>query len=110
MQNRLPIWVGVGGSPASFERAGALGLPLMIAIIGGMTSRFKPLVDMYYKAAEEAGQQQSGLKGVFMHWDMWQNQIKRLRMSFFQAINMYLIKLVKNEVGLRLKGPILIIC
>ncbi|GAC1565227.1 MAG: LLM class flavin-dependent oxidoreductase [Vulcanimicrobiaceae bacterium] len=47
VQDRLPIWLGVGGSPESFARAGALGLPLMIAIIGGETHRFRPLVDVY---------------------------------------------------------------
>src|SRR5712691_988901 len=47
VQNPLPIWVGVGGTPQSFVRAGTLGLPLMVAIIGGETRRFKPLVDLY---------------------------------------------------------------
>src|SRR6266849_7309351 len=46
MQERLPIWVGVGGTPQSFVRAGLLGLPLMVAIIGGETHRFRPLVDL----------------------------------------------------------------
>lgn len=54
-QERIPIWVGVGGTPASFVRAGRLGLPLMIAIIGGETHRFAPLVDLYRKAGMEAG-------------------------------------------------------
>jgi alkanesulfonate monooxygenase SsuD/methylene tetrahydromethanopterin reductase-like flavin-dependent oxidoreductase (luciferase family) len=46
MQERMPIWLGVGGTPASFARAGAMGLPLMIAIIGGEPHRFRPLVDL----------------------------------------------------------------
>ncbi len=50
-QARLPIWIGVGGTPDSFIRAGTLGLPLMIAIIGGTFERFRPLVDMYREAA-----------------------------------------------------------
>ena len=54
--------MGVGGTPASFARAGRLGLPLMIAIIGGQTHRFKPLVDMYYRAGIEAGQAREKLK------------------------------------------------
>lgn len=54
-QKKLPIWLGVGGTPASFVRAGTLGLPLMIAVIGGETHRFRPLVDLYRKAGEEAG-------------------------------------------------------
>jgi alkanesulfonate monooxygenase SsuD/methylene tetrahydromethanopterin reductase-like flavin-dependent oxidoreductase (luciferase family) len=55
LQNPLPIWLGVGGTPGSFVRAGALGLPLMVAIIGGETRRFRPLVDLYREAGERAG-------------------------------------------------------
>ena len=54
-QNPLPIWVGVGGTPSSFVRAGRLGLPLMVAIIGGEPRRFAPLVDLYRRAGAEAG-------------------------------------------------------
>ena len=62
LQPKLPIWLGVGGTPASFVRAGALGLPLMIAIIGGETHRFRPLVDLYREAGEKAGHPPSTLK------------------------------------------------
>src|SRR5256712_1457368 len=55
LQDHLPIWVGVGGTPESFVRAGALGLPLMVAIIGGETRRFRPLVDLYREAGRRAG-------------------------------------------------------
>src|SRR5438128_774 len=55
LQDPLPIWVGVGGTPESFVRAGALGLPLMVAIIGGETRRFRPLVDLYREAGRRAG-------------------------------------------------------
>ncbi|PJJ59400.1 Atu2307/SP_0267 family LLM class monooxygenase [Hymenobacter chitinivorans] len=55
MQSRLPIWLGVGGTPQSFARAGALGLPLMVAIIGGETHRFRPLIDLYREAGRRAG-------------------------------------------------------
>ena len=55
LQASLPIWLGVGGTPASFVRAGELGLPLMVAIIGGEPHRFRPLVDLYRKAWVEAG-------------------------------------------------------
>src|SRR6266513_6364448 len=55
LQNPLPIWLGVGGTPNSFARAGALGLPLMVAIIGGETRRFRPLVDLYREAGRQAG-------------------------------------------------------
>jgi probable LLM family oxidoreductase len=55
VQNPLPIWVGAGGSPESFVRAGELGLPLMVAIIGGEFRRFRPLVDLYRNAGRRAG-------------------------------------------------------
>src|SRR6266436_1706706 len=55
LQNPLPIWVGVGGSPESFARAGMLGLPLMVAIIGGEPKRFRPLIDLYREAGRRAG-------------------------------------------------------
>jgi probable LLM family oxidoreductase len=54
-QNPLPIWVGVGGTPESFVRAGTLGLPLMVAIIGGEFKRFLPLIDLYREAGRRAG-------------------------------------------------------
>jgi probable LLM family oxidoreductase len=55
LQRQLPIWLGVGGTPQSFARAGTLGLPLMVAIIGGETARFRPLVDLYREAGRRAG-------------------------------------------------------
>ena len=66
VQNPLPIWVGVGGTPQSFVRAGMLGLPLMVAIIGGDTHRFRPLVDLYRKAWTQAGHPPDQMK-VGMH-------------------------------------------
>lgn len=55
VQDKLPVWLGVGGTPESFVRAGQLGLPLMVAIIGGNTARFRPLVDLYREAGRQAG-------------------------------------------------------
>jgi probable LLM family oxidoreductase len=55
LQKPLPVWLGVGGTPASFVRAGELGLPLMVAIIGGTPARFRPLVDLYRAAGARAG-------------------------------------------------------
>jgi alkanesulfonate monooxygenase SsuD/methylene tetrahydromethanopterin reductase-like flavin-dependent oxidoreductase (luciferase family) len=55
VQAELPIWIGVGGTPASFARAGTLGLPLMVAIIGGEPHRFRPLIDLYREAGRRAG-------------------------------------------------------
>ena len=62
VQNPLPVWIGVGGTPKSFARAGALGLPLMVAIIGGETRRFKPLIDLYYETGERFGHGRDRLK------------------------------------------------
>ncbi len=62
LQNPLPVWLGVGGTPASFVRAGTLGLPLMVAIIGGETHRFRPLVDLYREAGKRAGYSPEQLK------------------------------------------------
>jgi alkanesulfonate monooxygenase SsuD/methylene tetrahydromethanopterin reductase-like flavin-dependent oxidoreductase (luciferase family) len=62
VQAKLPIWLGVGGTPASFARAGTLGLPLMIAIIGGEPHRFRPLVDLYREAGKRAGHDPASLK------------------------------------------------
>ena len=66
LQQPLPIWVGVGGTPQSFVRAGTLGLPLMVAIIGGETRRFRPLVELYREAGKRAGHSPERLK-VGMH-------------------------------------------
>lgn len=62
LQSRLPVWIGVGGTPSSFARAGKLGLPLMVAVIGGETHRFRPLVDLYRESGLKAGHPASQLK------------------------------------------------
>lgn len=61
-QQQLPIWLGVGGTPQSFARAGYLGLPLMVAIIGGQQHRFRPLIDLYREAGSRAGHASEKLK------------------------------------------------
>jgi probable LLM family oxidoreductase len=62
MQDPFPIWLGVGGTPQSFARAGALGLPLMVAIIGGEPRRFRPLVDLYREIGRRSGHSPDRLK------------------------------------------------
>jgi alkanesulfonate monooxygenase SsuD/methylene tetrahydromethanopterin reductase-like flavin-dependent oxidoreductase (luciferase family) len=54
-QRRLPIWIGVGGTPASAARAGRLGLPMTLAILGGRPAQFASYVELYQKSAREAG-------------------------------------------------------
>jgi probable LLM family oxidoreductase len=61
VQDPLQVWIAVGGTPTSVARAGVLGLPLTIAIIGGQPERFVPLVDLYRRAAAEGGHDPSSL-------------------------------------------------
>jgi probable LLM family oxidoreductase len=61
LQNPLPVWIAVGGTPTSVARAGLLGLPLALAIIGGEPARFAPLVDLYRKAAQQGGHDAAAL-------------------------------------------------
>ncbi|MEY4171766.1 MAG: hypothetical protein RL485_135, partial [Bacteroidota bacterium] len=62
LQPEIPIWLGVGGTPESFVRAGMLGLPLMVAVIGGETHRFRRAVDLYRAAGAQAGHAPEKLK------------------------------------------------
>src|SRR5687767_1907127 len=55
LQHPLPVWIAVGGTPASAERTGRLGLPMALAIIGGAPERFAPFVEIYREAARQAG-------------------------------------------------------
>ena len=55
VQDPLPVWVAVGGAPESAARAGALGLPMALAIIGGLPERFGPFAEIHRRAVEEAG-------------------------------------------------------
>lgn len=55
LQDKLPVWIAVGGTPSSVMRAGNLNLPLTIAILGGAPARFKSLTDLYKQTSEEAG-------------------------------------------------------
>ncbi|MET3293065.1 UNVERIFIED_CONTAM: putative LLM family oxidoreductase [Brevibacillus sp. OAP136] len=62
VQNPLPVWIGSGGNTQSAIRAGILGLPLVLAIIGGRPVQFAPLVDLYKRAAAQAGHDPSTLR------------------------------------------------
>ncbi len=61
VQNPLPVWIASGGTPKSAVRAGILGLPLVLAIIGGSPQQFAPIVQLYKKAAKQAGHDVSKL-------------------------------------------------
>lgn len=65
---RLPVWIAVGGTPESVVRAGKLGLPLILAIIGGMPKQFQPLVQLYKDVYEENGHDMSRMQlGIHSH-------------------------------------------
>ena len=98
-QKEIPIWLGVGGTPASFVRAGALGLPLMVAIIGGETHRFRPLVDLYREAGRRAGFAPEQLKVGVHRWGMWRRRRSRPRMSSFPATRRRLGRSARSAVG-----------
>lgn len=67
-ERELPVWIAVGGTPQSVVRAGTLGLPLAIAIIGGQPERFAPLVELYREAGRRAGHAPDSLKvGINSH-------------------------------------------
>ncbi|MET0605062.1 MAG: LLM class flavin-dependent oxidoreductase [Beijerinckiaceae bacterium] len=67
-ERKIPIWIAVGGTPQSAARAGALGLPLALAIIGGQPERFRPFVDIYHEAARRTGQDEAQLRvGINSH-------------------------------------------
>jgi probable LLM family oxidoreductase len=68
LQDPLPVWIAVGGTPQSVDRAAVLGLPLAVAIIGGAPERFAPLVDLYRDAARRAGRDPAALPvGINSH-------------------------------------------
>jgi probable LLM family oxidoreductase len=67
VQDPLPVWIAVGGTPASVVRAARLGLPLTIAIIGGQWARFKPFADLYREAWAEAGHEGEPTLAVNTH-------------------------------------------
>ena len=94
VQNPLPVWIAVGGTPASVARAGALGLPLMIAIIGGAPARFAPLVELYREAARRAEADPAGLAvGINSHMYLAETA-QRARDEFFPAYSQMM-----NRIG-----------
>jgi probable LLM family oxidoreductase len=67
-QNKLPIWVGVGGTPESVVRAAEYGLPMALAIIGGMPARFAPYAQLYRDTYKKAGHDMNEVKlGINSH-------------------------------------------
>jgi alkanesulfonate monooxygenase SsuD/methylene tetrahydromethanopterin reductase-like flavin-dependent oxidoreductase (luciferase family) len=67
VQDRIPIWVAVGGNPESVIRAGTLGLPMALAIIGGMPERFAPFAKLHREAARRAGHEPAPALSINSH-------------------------------------------
>lgn len=98
---KLPIWVGVGGTPASAARAGAEGANLNLAILGGPPERFTHLVDIYREAANNAGHNVEELKiAISSHSYVAENaqQAREEIYPTFSYTMQYLIKKLRNQV------------
>jgi alkanesulfonate monooxygenase SsuD/methylene tetrahydromethanopterin reductase-like flavin-dependent oxidoreductase (luciferase family) len=79
---RLPIWIAAGGTPQSMVRAGTLGLPLALAIIGGQPRRFAPLADLYRRAAAQAGHADKARVSLNVHGFVHKNSRKAAEIFF----------------------------
>jgi len=88
LQEPLPIWVAVGGAPDSAFRAGTLGLPMALAIIGGMPERFAPFVELFRDAAREAGHDPTPALSINSHGYIAETSQRAIDESFPYAANM----------------------
>ena len=98
IQQKLPVWVGVGGTPSSAARAGRLGAGMAMAILGGDPARFKPLVDVYREAGLEAGHALEELKvGVTGHGYI-SNTTQQAKEEFYPYYSNYK-SIVNDQLG-----------
>ena len=86
VQEQLPVWVAVGGSPQSIVRAGTLGLPLALAIIGGQPERFVPLVDLYREAAQRRRPRPRADAGRHQHARLRRRDVRAGRRGLRRAL------------------------
>jgi probable LLM family oxidoreductase len=98
LQDPLPVWVAVGGSPQSVVRAGVLGLPLTLAIIGGQPERFAPLVALYRQAATEAGHDAAALP-LAINTHAFVGETSRAADSAFAASYLAMMNRIGRERG-----------
>ncbi|HEY2320519.1 MAG TPA: LLM class flavin-dependent oxidoreductase [Solirubrobacteraceae bacterium] len=98
VQDPLPIWVAVGGTPQSVVRAGVLGLPLTVAIIGGQPERFAPLVALYRRAAMEAGHDAAALS-LAINSHAFVGETSRAADSAFAAPYLAMMNKIGRERG-----------
>ncbi len=97
-QQRIPVWIGVGGTPQSFVRAGLLGLPLMVAIIGGTYERFRPLIDVYRESGRKAGHAADQLRVGVHAMGFVGESSEEARDAFFPGWE-YLVSTIGRERG-----------
>ena len=96
VQEKLPVWIAVGGTPQSAVRAGRLGLPMALAIIGGMPERFATFVSLYRQAGRQAGHDDSILKlGINSHGFIGEDS-QRAADDYFEPMSA-----VMNRIGAR---------
>lgn len=98
VQNPLPVWIGSGGNPESVVRAGLLGLPLVLAIIGGSPLQFAPLVELYKKAAVQAGHDVSKLP-VASHSHGFIAETTETAADLFYPSTQYVMNIIGKERG-----------
>lgn len=97
-QQSIPVWIGVGGTPQSFVRAGMLGLPLMVAIIGGTYERFRPLIDVYRESGRKAGHPAEQLRVGVHAMGFVGESSEEARDAFFPGWE-YLVSTIGRERG-----------
>jgi len=110
LQHPLPIWIGVGGTPVSFVRAGTLGLPLMVATIGGEPRRFRPLIDLYREAGRRAGHSEEKLIVGLHAIGFLGSTTKEAADDFYPGMLTSSRRLARNEAGHRRRGLNLALC
>lgn len=93
-QQKIPIWIAVGGTPESVVRAGSLGLPMALAIIGGMPEKFAPLVELYRGAARQAGHDPTQLELSINSHGFIADDSQRAADDYFPAY-----QVVMNKIG-----------
>ena len=98
VQDPLPVWVAVGGTPESAVRAGMLDLPMALAIIGGLPERFRPFADLHRRAAAEAGHEQPRLS-INSHGYIAESKQQALDESFPY------VSAAMNKIGLERGWP-----
>ena len=110
LQNPLPVWLGVGGTPGSFTRAGTLGLPLMVAIIGGEPHRFRPLIDRYRQAGLRAGHSPDQLKVGIHSLGYVADSAAKSADDFFPGYARAFLRSARNAAGRQLPGHTSTLC